>query len=159
LAQEYQYVVCETVKPTDEFDQFDGYLQHLAEANNIELLGLETNQLAILEKANDAPDWKQERGNICFWINKITSDTASNENCVLADRYRNFEVDYEFEKNCESDYLVKERNNLWMEQIPELLRTKHAFVAVGYYHLRWKCGLLEQLKELGFNVEPVMLGE
>lgn len=159
LQQEFQKNKCNTTKPTDTFDHFDSYLQHIAEENNIEVLGLETDslQLSLIEKENDKPNWKKEKKKINFWVNQMMTDNPNMNNCNLANNYRNFDIDYQFEQECESDILILQRNNDWMKIIPNLLSKKTTFIAVGYFHLKKKCGILEQLKNKGFKVEPVKL--
>lgn len=51
--------------------------------------------------------------------------------------------------------LVKERNDKWMEQLPAMIRQQSVFVAVGAGHLAGPYGILTQLRELGYKVEPV----
>lgn len=155
LQQEYSRIVCKTSKPTDKFDEFDGYVMHLAKKNNIPIQGLETNQLEVINKASGYPNWKKERKRISIWLKKLLLDKASDKNCSLANKYRNFNLDYDFDQDCELNYINFERNNLWMGKIPDIIRTQNAFIIVGYFHLKWKCGLLEQLKDYGFKVEPV----
>jgi len=157
LQQEYQILVCKTVKSTDKFDHLDNYLQHLAEDNNIKLLGLETNQLDVIEKEYEKPTWKSERKNISVWIQKITNDKSIAENCDYVNRYMHFDIDYEFKKECESNYIILQRNNEWMKNIPNLLRTNNTFIAVGIDHLKWQCGILKQLENLGFKIEPIKI--
>lgn len=157
LRQEYYRSVCGTTKPTDTFDEFDGYVMHLAEQHNIPTKGLETNQLEVIQKASGYPDWKKERKNIKIWIKKTLLDDESNDNCLLARRFRNMDIDYNFSQACESNYIILERNNLWMEVIPDLLKKHNTFITVGNAHLRWRCGLLEQLKEQGYIIRPVKL--
>lgn len=159
LQQEFQKTKCKTTKPTDEFDHFDNYLQHLAEENKVEILGLETDslQLSLIEKENKNPNWKKERKNISAWVNQMTTDKPNMNNCGLANKYRKFDLEYEFEKECENDILILQRNNEWMKIIPNLLRKQNTFIAVGYFHLRKKCGILEQLKEIGFKIEPIKI--
>lgn len=155
LQQEYPKTICKTVKPTDTFEHFDYYLQHLAQENNIQLIGLETNQLDVLERHSENSNWKKERKNISIWIQKITNDKINLENCVDSNRYINFDLDYDFKKECESNYIIFERNNEWMKTIPNLLRTNNTFIAVGIDHLKWKCGILKQLEDLGFEIKPI----
>lgn len=159
LQQEFQKIKCKTTKPTDEFDSFDKYLQHLAEEKNIKVLGLETDslQLSLIEKENKNPNWKKERKKISAWIEQMITDEPNMNNCGLANKYRVFDLNYEFEKECQNDILILQRNNDWMKTILDLLRTKNTFIAVGYYHLRKKCGILEQLKNKGFKIEPIEL--
>ena len=159
LQQEFQKIKCKTTKPTDKFDDFDDYLQHIAEENKIEVLGLETDslQVSLIEKENKNPRWKKERKNISAWINQMTTDKPNMNICWLANKYRKFDLEYEFEKECEIDILNLQRNNEWMKIIPNLLRKQNIFIAVGFFHLRKKCGILEQLKEQGFKIEPIKI--
>ena len=158
LAQDYQRKVCQTTKPTDAFDGFDEYLIHLANTNNIKLFGLEEDQLnEVIHKEYKNSNWKNEKKRISSWIKKITTDNRDSKNCDLANRYREFNLDYAFEGDCERNVIIFERNNKWMESLTTILKSKNAFVAVGYYHLRWKCGLIQQLKNKGFIVEPVKI--
>lgn len=157
LQQEFQKVKCKTIKPTDKFDHFDNYLKAIAEENNIALLGLETDslQLELIALEYKNPNWKQEKKNIGFWVDQLTSNNPNMEPCKFADKYRAFDLDYDFDNACETDVIIFKRNNKWMETIPNLLRVKNTFIAVGYAHLVKKCGLIEQLRAQGFKVEQV----
>ena len=158
LAQDYQRKICKTSIPEDTFDLFDDYLLHLAKINNIETFGLEINQLdEVVHKEFKNSNWKNEKKRISAWINKSISDKLNSKDCELANTYRKFELSYDFENKCERNVINSERNDKWMEVIPDLLRTKSTFIAVGYYHLRWQCGLIMQLKKEGFIVEPVKI--
>lgn len=159
LQQEFQRKICKTTKLTDQFDHFDNYLIYLSKEKNIQLLGLETDslQLNLIERNSNYPDWKKERKNISVWIDQLTTTNPNMNNCIFADKYRKFDLDYEFEKECKTDVLILERNNNWMKVIPDILRSKNTFIAVGYYHLRNKCGILEQLKNEGFMIEPIKI--
>lgn len=159
LQQEFQKIKCETTKPNDTFDHFDTYLMNIAEKNQIEILGLETDslQLSLINKDYKNPDWKEEKKNIEYWIHQLTTDKPDVVNCKLANQYRTLELNYDFQKKCETDAVMLQRNNEWMTMIPNVLSSKNTFVAVGYFHLRNKCGILEQLKDRGFKIEPVMV--
>ncbi|SJN50105.1 lipoprotein, putative [Sphingobacterium sp. JB170] len=159
LQQQFQRTICKTTKPTDTFDHLDNYLIHMAEENNVETYGLETDslQLTLIQKEYKDTDWKKEKKHIRYWIRQMTSDKPDLDACDRANRYRVFDIEYEFEKECESDVLLFQRNNKWMETIPDLLREKNIFIAVGYFHLKRKCGILEQLRARGFILEEVEL--
>lgn len=47
------------------------------------------------------------------------------------------------------------RNKNWMEKIPILISKKPSFIAVGALHLTGENGLIELLKQEGFQVEPL----
>lgn len=55
----------------------------------------------------------------------------------------------------EKDVLNKNRNEKWLQQLPELMQEKSSFIAVGCAHLPGKDGLIESLRKLGYKVEPI----
>lgn len=55
----------------------------------------------------------------------------------------------------EKDVLNKNRNEKWLEKLPEIMKEKSSFIAVGCLHLPGKEGLIEGLRSQGFTVEPV----
>ena len=55
----------------------------------------------------------------------------------------------------EKDELNKERNQVWMEKLPEMMSNKSSFIAVGCLHLVGQDGLINQLRNAGYKVEPV----
>ena len=57
----------------------------------------------------------------------------------------------------ELDALNKDRNNAWMKKLPEMMKEKPSFIAVGALHLAGEEGLLNQLELLGYKVEAVGL--
>lgn len=65
------------------------------------------------------------------------------------------EASYMDEKTNES-MLIK-RNNNWMVKMPEIMKNKSTFFAVGAAHLGGKHGVLSLLKEKGYKVTPVKL--
>ncbi|WP_394347729.1 TraB/GumN family protein [Mangrovivirga cuniculi] len=158
LRQVFIKTKCKTVHGTDDFNHFDNYLIHLSKEKGIKIFGLETDtlQLSLIKKENN-PSWKSERKTISFWINQLTTETPDLSPCAFTNRYRNFDLDYKFDEECNKDILIFQRNINWMQKIPDLLRTNNVFIAVGYLHLTRKCGLLEQLRYNGFKVEPVKL--
>jgi len=159
LQQEFQKIKCETNNPLDTWTHFDNYLMHLATGKGVEVLGLETNtsQLEFINQHFGNPKWKDEKKNIRSLLNMLHGDTNYPQNCQLAKDYRNFRLDYEFDVPCKNDILVKQRNENWMQVLPDLLKNKNCFLAVGFMHLKNSCGLLEQLKNMGFIVEPIVI--
>jgi uncharacterized protein YbaP (TraB family) len=120
---------------------------------------LETDkqQLDLIEKEYKYPNWKNEKKNIRYWIRQLSSNTPNLNDCVFSKKYRIFDLNYDFNSECNYDILIKQRNQIWLTILAELMKDKNCFVAVGYMHLRNKCGLIEQLKEKGFFVEPIEL--
>ncbi len=52
------------------------------------------------------------------------------------------------------DFLITQRNNDWMKQLPSLLNKQSNFIAVGALHLAGPNGLVAQLKKAGYTVTP-----
>lgn len=157
LQQEYVLKKCGTIKPNDDWDHFDIYLQHLARKHSVKLYALESekSQLQNISDEFKSPDWKTERNISSKWIRKIANKGIDLNMCALANSYRKFELDYEFEMKCQNDFLIQKRNENWLKILPDLLREKNCFVAVGYFHLKYECGLIEQLRNRGFIVTPI----
>lgn len=53
--------------------------------------------------------------------------------------------------------LLKRRNMNWMDKLPELMKDKPTFIAVGVRHLPGKDGLITLLREKGYKVESIRL--
>jgi len=52
---------------------------------------------------------------------------------------------------------IEKRNTKWMNQLPDLIKQEPYFIAVGALHLVGPEGLIEQLKQLGYEVTPIEL--
>ena len=66
-------------------------------------------------------------------------------------------MDYQFTRSANLKILVTERNNNWINELLPQLEQKNAFIAVGFMHLMYKEGIINQLREKGFIVEPEKL--
>ncbi|RSK38726.1 TraB/GumN family protein [Mangrovimonas spongiae] len=159
LQQEFQKIKCKTVKPTDKWDHFDNYLIHIAKQNKIECLGLETDsmQLNFIAKEHNFPSWKDEKKTIHLFIKKLSRNKLEKGDCFFTEKYRNFNLDYKLTEDCPDNILIKQRNQNWMKVLPNFLKNKNCFVALGYLHLTRNCGVLSRLQALGFVVTPVEL--
>jgi uncharacterized protein YbaP (TraB family) len=56
----------------------------------------------------------------------------------------------------EKDALIKNRNDAWMKKLPDIIKEKSSFIAVGALHLAGEPGLLNLLEKSGYKVEPVI---
>lgn len=52
--------------------------------------------------------------------------------------------------------MLDNRNKNWVVQLPELMKDKSIFVAVGAAHLAGKNGVINLLREAGYIVKPIM---
>lgn len=55
----------------------------------------------------------------------------------------------------EKDAMNKDRNERWLKLLPDIMREKPSFIAVGCLHMVGKDGLIVGLRKLGYRVEPV----
>ncbi len=55
----------------------------------------------------------------------------------------------------EKEVLLINRNKKWVQLIPPLLQKQSVFLGVGVGHLGGKTGILELLRQEGFEIEPV----
>lgn len=81
------------------------------------------------------------------------------EHCAIITAYKNFDIDYELDKEITSqspDYsLLVNRNQSWIPVLDKAFSVHRCFVAVGFRHLFYKQGLIQQLRKLGYTVEPI----
>jgi len=55
----------------------------------------------------------------------------------------------------EFERLIKNRNQIWVAELPEMIKNESAFIAVGVGHLVDKWSLITLLKEKGYTVKPI----
>jgi uncharacterized protein YbaP (TraB family) len=55
----------------------------------------------------------------------------------------------------DTSWLLDDRNENWMKQLPAMLAEGNRFIAVGALHLPGKKGLIEFLQQHGYTVKPV----
>ncbi|MBP1641144.1 MAG: GumN family protein [Bacteroidetes bacterium] len=143
-------------------EAIDAILQNAAKENNKKVIGLETldqqmdiilNQIPLKRQAEVLmKDIKEKQKGIDLLINITDAykagDMAKAEALDKADDSMTAE---------EKKILSENRNNAWMKQLPDLMKTQSCFIAVGFLHLVGEKGLVAQLKKAGYSVEPVVL--
>lgn len=53
-------------------------------------------------------------------------------------------------------YKTDQKNNLWMKTILRAIKKQPTFISVGVFHLIGESGLINQLRQYGYTVEPVL---
>ena len=156
---------CEVIKRSDKMIM-DEYIQFLGLQEKKKLEYFETNskQLEMITQATNAYDWKFFKKNISTLLKKFKTQTANTKECISSNDYFNLKIDYRLGENCDfikdkniNETLVQKRNNDWLQKIPSYFDNNNCFIAVGLGHFYNKCGLIEQLKALGYTVEPVTM--
>jgi len=88
-------------------------------------------------------------------VPEIINDYDRGDLNKLYELMRDTEICPSISSEEEADALNKDRNNAWMKKLPEIMKEKSSFIAVGALHLAGKDGLLNLLEKAGYSVEPV----
>ena len=113
--------------------------------------------MSFISKIAKHSNWKEASKTVGAWIQQMTTEKPNMNNCNFTEKYRAFDLNYALDLECDKESLLTQRNNQWMNIIPNLLTNKNVFIAVGYSHLTKKCGIINQLIKKGFKVEPIKI--
>ncbi|UZD21403.1 TraB/GumN family protein [Algoriphagus halophytocola] len=157
LSRKYKESICVRKAPDADYFSLDDYIGSLAAKNQMEVKGLETteDQLYLINEDLRGMPRKVHKRRLANMIARFSA--SSDELCEEIAWYRQMDMDYEFDKACSNALILTDRNKKWMTQIVENLQTENCFIAVGLSHLMYDCGLINQLRLLGYTVEPVLL--
>jgi uncharacterized protein YbaP (TraB family) len=143
----------------------DNVLEKKSEAYGKEIMGLDNvaNLKASLtsEKFNEA--LVTSIVEYIKMINSINSNGTQSAVGVevfnLIKMYENGMWKYKFKDNYPSvmNDALKKRNKDWMKQLPNSIKNKDCFIAVGAEHLNYKKGLITELTKKGFILTPIKL--
>ncbi|PVW13971.1 TraB/GumN family protein [Marixanthomonas spongiae] len=155
LNRYFKQKVCLNKSANDTSLSLDDYISTKAVEKNIERYGLETTkeQINLINKDVEGMPRKIHRRRLANIIDKIRSKDSSY--CEETDWYSNMEIDYQLNAPCRNTLVLTDRNNKWIKPINDFLEKKNCFIAVGLSHLMYKCGLINQLKELGYTITPI----
>jgi len=142
--------------PCENFKMYEMELLQKAMAENKTFSGLESvkDQMKIME------DHLNIDASIKM-LEELGTDVDSNKEMVAL--YKEQNIDELLGLLKESSYMnpkaydefVVNRNNNWVKKMPELMKNKSIFFAVGAAHLGSKDGVLDLLRAAGFKVEAI----
>lgn len=155
LNRYFKQQVCLNKSIEDTSLSLDDYISSRAIEQDIELHGLETTeeQIVLINKDVEGMPRKNHKRRLASIIDKISTENSSY--CEETDWYANMEIDYKNNEPCRNALMLTDRNNKWMDDIREKLISNNCFIAVGLSHLMYECGLINQLKELGYTITPI----
>lgn len=150
---------CFAESEKSEGEKIDDFLKDYAVKNKIKLLGLEPTSKTF--------DYLNTSLYVDFDDNKLLkllddkiialNSDKQNINCAIAQEYRSKKHNFNFSKEVQ-EKLITQRNIDWIDTIDKSIQAnKNIFIFVGLYHLDFKNGLLELLKNRGYKVEPIEL--
>ncbi len=162
LQSRFESLNCSALNDTNQY-LLDEYIQVLAEKLNKKNHYLETvnMQLTYIDDTQKKMTWSQARFYIKLILKQYSRYKKSGKpTCNLADNYTQFRLKYQLDQSCKNlnadkKKLVVERNEKWMQLLPTLIEKNSTFISVGLEHLHFECGLIMQLRKLGYTVEPI----
>lgn len=135
----------------------DDYIRSRAEDYNLRVVGLEStaDQIKWINEDVEGMPRRTHKRRLAYAINRIrTEDTSS---CQETTWFTSLNIDLQLNKPCTNSLMLTDRNARWMETIIPLIEADNCFIAVGFSHYWYECGLINQLIDLGYKIEPVKL--
>jgi hypothetical protein len=147
---------------TKQPEGVDILFQQNAKANNKKVIGLETIEEEMNVLFNDI-SLKRQAAILMKDIKEkqqgIEQTKALNAAYLTGDMDKTEALNKKDDTMtpAEEKLMIDDRNTHWMKELPTLMNTQSCFIDVGFMHLIGKFGLIAQLKQAGYTVEPIVL--
>jgi uncharacterized protein len=143
--------------PCEEISSYEMFFVQNAQDAEIPMVGLETiadqvklfDHIPLETQLNDLGDL-------------VTDENAIQEFESLVAAYLNEDIELLYELITKNemfqnygDLLLVDRNQKWIPIIEDLVREQTTFIAVGSGHLASETGVIQLLRDAGYEVEPV----
>ena len=145
-------------------DGIDTHVQTLARKNNMGVMGLETMEQQVKVLLQSQTLERQKQLLVCF-INHLDYQMQITDELVKAYYDKDLDAieklgDMKLNDECDStdeedEILVYGRNREWLAKMPAIMQEKPTFFAVGAAHLIGEKGVLQMLRNAGYDVNPV----
>jgi uncharacterized protein YbaP (TraB family) len=144
-------------------ESYELTLEKIAKGDSIEIQGLETieDQVAIFDKISI----EKQVDMLVASLNANYSDVDSTSSVEIIEVFLTQDIDsiYRYTKtaggemgNMEKDFLT-DRNQNWIPQIRKFIKRNKCFIAVGAGHLGGPNGVIQLLRNEGYELTPVKL--
>lgn len=138
-------------------EQLDYYFQLLGIEEGKKILAFETveQQAEILFRSQSIQSQAEELLEILANPQDLALEAQKLNNAYLTQDLDAM-LQMALTENIDPDFFEKlttQRNNNWIQQLPEIMKADSTFVAVGCLHLAGETGLVQQLRNLGYTVE------
>lgn len=155
LRRYYNERICQAKALRDSVLTLDDYIGALGRKQGLQLIGLETieEQLALIAKDVEGMPRKVHKKRLKELIERIRQQDQNA--CAQADWYKRMEFDLQLDQPCQNTLMLTQRNDKWMLEIDRQLQAGNCFIAVGFSHLMFECGLINQLRQQGYTVKPI----
>jgi uncharacterized protein YbaP (TraB family) len=138
----------------------DSHIERTAVNHNKPVYALDPDQSRILRKTANSLTADQDSLYASYSIRFMKSMLENDlTDCEIINTYKSFNLNYELDVDISLSsvhaLLLTERNKTWTKQLQQEFALRNCFVAVGYKHLFYKQGLIQELRRLGYSVTPV----
>ena len=159
LNRYYKQQICLQKGPDDTSLSLDDYIGMLATEQNIELLGLETTeeQIHLINMDVEGMPRKSHKRRLANIIEKIRLKKTND--CGEIKWYSQMHMNYQLDAPCRNNLVLTDRNDKWIKTIIDQIERNNCFIAVGLSHLMYECGLIQQLRKLGYIITPIMVND
>jgi uncharacterized protein YbaP (TraB family) len=146
---------CDTLATASDGQLLDRYIERLALTQQIPVQSLDT-QADLVKSLSPTSDLASEADHAAYCVSLMDKMLRNDgSECGFIQHYKRFELNYEFEQLGQDVLGLVERNAKWMPILDGAFQKKNCFVAVGFRHLMYKRGLIQQLRRRGYTVTPV----
>ncbi|MDJ1469248.1 TraB/GumN family protein [Xanthocytophaga flava] len=156
LFRMYAQNFCDTAN-RDSDESLDHYIERLAETKNIPVESLDDKEkIGEVFSSNTLADSVLVEACVGIMRSMLEEDSKP---CQIFDTYKNLAINYELSKDLtdkNNNLALLERNRKWVKRLDKVFQKNSCFVAVGYRHLMYRQGLIQQLRDVGYNVKPVL---
>ncbi|MDR2562684.1 MAG: TraB/GumN family protein [Prevotellaceae bacterium] len=165
LSAMYAVALCHKILPgVNPINTIDFTVQQEAVKNDKPVEGLETAEFQANLLFNSDNLAHQAENLLCNLKNQEYGIAMMR---TLVDDYHKANLDGLYEKYTndkdnpcpasqeEINAMVNQRNEDWVQKLPEMIKEKSSFIAVGAMHLAGETGLLSKLEKEGYTVQAV----
>ncbi|MBP6065867.1 TraB/GumN family protein [Bacteroides sp.] len=145
-------------------EQLDTYFQTLATSNGKKVGALETPEFQFNLLYNGSSLKRQAESLLCL-LNNIDKNIDQLKRLTVYYNAQNLDAMYKLSEELQGDAcdplpgekeaMIDHRNRDWATKLPTIMEEAPTFIAVGALHLPGENGLLQLLKQKGYNVEAI----
>jgi uncharacterized protein YbaP (TraB family) len=158
VARLYLMNFCEPGTASNEL--MDTHIENYAIKKNIRVYALDSNQGSMLKSTAETFGRVQDSlysTYVIDYMKKMLDNDLTD--CEIIKTYKSFDINYKLDTDLlayapDAPLLIK-RNKVWIQVLDKALSSNNCFVAVGFKHLCYKQGLIQQLRALGYRVSPI----
>lgn len=153
-------LVYQAILPCQSADGIELNIMKLAHQYHKEIKGLETAafQASVLDKIPYSSQAKE----LLYSIDSVQNTQTETDEMIELYKEQDLDKLLEFSLKTEGgttsdiqDVMINNRNKNWVEKFPTITKDKSILIAVGAGHLGGKEGLLNLLKQKGYNIRPL----